>query len=181
MKKQSKTAQIRALLEAGKSVKEVAAKLKVKPAAVYQVRYQTAKAKEQIGEFAEKYISRDFKPGKPRALRNTPPADKGPSFDQVFTEIGENARKLGTIIMGGTDIKPEDIKPAYDPVNHPRHYTTGKIETIDYIDAKGFNYCLGNAIKYVSRAPHKGKYVEDLKKAIWYINHAIKLHEEGRG
>lgn len=135
MKKQSKTAQIRALLEAGKSVKEVAARLKVKPAAVYQVRWRMAKDEKAVHE----------------------------------------------VLATPVDIKPEDIKPASDPVNHPLHYTTGKIETIDYIDAKRFNYCLGNAIKYVSRAPHKGKYVEDLKKAIWYINHAIKLHEEGRG
>ena len=41
---------------------------------------------------------------------------------------------------------------ANDNVNHPAHYTDGKIEVIDYIQDKGFNFCRGNAIKYISRA-----------------------------
>ena len=57
-----------------------------------------------------------------------------------------------------------------DPVNHPDHYTEGGIETIDYIEAKGFNYHLGNAIKYISRAGLKEDEIEDIKKAIWYLN-----------
>lgn len=144
MKKQSMSAKIRALLEAGKSVKEIVAKLKVKPAAVYQTRYQMAK--EEKAEVAE--------------------------IVEAMNGLGQVNEKAVHEVLA---------TPVHDPVNHPVHYTTGRIETIDYIDAKQFNYCLGNAIKYVSRAPHKGKYVEDLKKAIWYINHAIKLHEEGRG
>lgn len=62
-----------------------------------------------------------------------------------------------------------------DVVNHPSHYTTGKIEVIDYIEDKNFDYHLGNAIKYISRAGKKNpdKYVEDLKKAIWYIQREI--------
>lgn len=63
-----------------------------------------------------------------------------------------------------------------DPVNNPSHYTDGRIEVIDYIcdkfDIKSF--CLGNAIKYISRAGKKNNEVEDLKKAIWYINHYIE-------
>lgn len=59
-----------------------------------------------------------------------------------------------------------------DMVNHPPHYTAGGIETIDFIEAKKLGYLLGNVIKYVSRAAHKGG-VEDLKKAQWYLNRAI--------
>ena len=67
-----------------------------------------------------------------------------------------------------------------DMVNHPPHYTTGGIETIDYIEAKQFGYHLGNAVKYISRAEHKGTYEQDLQKAIWYLNRAIeaKLKEK---
>ena len=67
-----------------------------------------------------------------------------------------------------------------DVVNHPSHYTTGKIEVIDYIDDKHFTYCLGNACKYISRAGHKdpAKKIEDLEKAVWYINHQIKLWKQ---
>jgi transposase len=59
-----------------------------------------------------------------------------------------------------------------DMVNHPPHYTVGGIETIDFIEAKGLGYLLGNVVKYVSRAAHKGG-VEDLKKAKWYLERAI--------
>lgn len=65
-------------------------------------------------------------------------------------------------------------------VNHPSHYNQGKIEVIDYIEDKGFNFNLGNAIKYISRCEHKGKKKEDLEKAIWYIQREIsKIIKEG--
>lgn len=60
-----------------------------------------------------------------------------------------------------------------DPVNHPSHYTSGTIEVIDYILDKGFGFCLGNAIKYISRAGLKDDKVQDLQKAIWYIQKEI--------
>jgi hypothetical protein len=61
-----------------------------------------------------------------------------------------------------------------DLVNHPPHYTSGGIEVIDFIEAKKFNYHLGNAIKYVSRASHKGNYIQDLEKAKWYLEREIE-------
>ena len=63
--------------------------------------------------------------------------------------------------------------PKADNVNHPPHYKQGGIETIDFIEAKQLNYHLGNVIKYVTRADHKGNKVEDLKKARWYLNREI--------
>lgn len=64
----------------------------------------------------------------------------------------------------------------HDAVNHPSHYTDGKIEVIDYIEDKGLDYHLGNAVKYISRAGKKdpAKKVEDLKKAAWYIAREIE-------
>ncbi len=69
---------------------------------------------------------------------------------------------------------------ANDMVNHPSHYTDGKIEVIEYIEDKKLGYCLGNAIKYISRAgkKDKSKEIEDLKKAVWYINRRIKQLQE---
>jgi hypothetical protein len=69
------------------------------------------------------------------------------------------------------------LDPEPDPVNHPSHYTDGGIETIDYLEAKlgpdGFRaFCLGNALKYVSRAGKKGDLKQDLSKAIWYLRRA---------
>jgi hypothetical protein len=71
---------------------------------------------------------------------------------------------------------PRDIVTTHhtDTVNHPAHYIVGGVETIDFIEAKGLGYHLGNVIKYVTRADHKGQKLEDLKKAQWYLNRAIE-------
>lgn len=60
-----------------------------------------------------------------------------------------------------------------DPVNHPPHYRTGGVETIDFIEAKDLNYRLGNVVKYVSRAGRKGDPLQDLEKAAWYLQREI--------
>jgi hypothetical protein len=60
-----------------------------------------------------------------------------------------------------------------DVVNHPAHYKTGGIETIDFIEAKKLNYHLGNVVKYITRADHKGDRLENLKKAQWYLEREI--------
>src|SRR5271156_754109 len=70
-----------------------------------------------------------------------------------------------------------------DPVNSPSHYTDGGIETIDFIEAKGLNYLLGNAVKYISRMGKKvfdgsltlkEQKIQDLEKAVWYLQREIK-------
>ena len=58
-------------------------------------------------------------------------------------------------------------------VDHPDHYKVGGIETIDFIDAKNLNYNMGNAVKYISRAEHKGNKKQDLQKALWYIKREL--------
>ena len=67
-------------------------------------------------------------------------------------------------------IKKEDV------VNHPNHYTDGKIEVINFIEDKKLNFHRGNAVKYIARAgkKYKDKEIEDLKKAIWYLKREIK-------
>lgn len=66
-----------------------------------------------------------------------------------------------------------------DMVNHPSHYTDGRIEVIDFIEDKKLNYHRGNALKYLCRAGKKdpAKEVEDLQKAAWYINREIQRLE----
>ena len=70
-----------------------------------------------------------------------------------------------------------------DPVNHPSHYTSSKIEVIEYILDHGFDYLLGNVVKYVSRAGLKSKHTEiqDLEKARWYLNRKIELLKAAEG
>ena len=67
-----------------------------------------------------------------------------------------------------------------DIINHPPHYTDGKIEVIDFIEDKQLNFHRGNAIKYIARAGKKNKEteIEDLEKAVWYINREIQRLEK---
>ena len=61
----------------------------------------------------------------------------------------------------------------FDPVDHPAHYKVGGIETIDFIEAKKLNYNIGNVVKYLTRADHKGNKMEDLRKAQWSLTREI--------
>ena len=62
----------------------------------------------------------------------------------------------------------------HDPVEHPQHYTFGGIEVIDAIEAWALGFHLGNVVKYVVRAAHKGQHLEDLRKARWYLDREIQ-------
>lgn len=59
-------------------------------------------------------------------------------------------------------------------VDSPAHYQGKTLEAIDVIDDFELNFNLGNAVKYILRAGFKDNYVQDLKKAAWYIDHEIK-------
>jgi hypothetical protein len=63
-----------------------------------------------------------------------------------------------------------------DVVNKPKHYNVG-LEPIEAIESWKLGYNLGNVIKYVARADHKGKRLEDLKKARWYLDREINKNE----
>ena len=60
-----------------------------------------------------------------------------------------------------------------ESVENPKHYTHGKYEVIDVIEDWKLNFHLGNTIKYIARADHKGRPLEDLKKAYWYLRREI--------
>ena len=68
----------------------------------------------------------------------------------------------------------EPVADTHDPVAHPQHYTFGGIEVIDAIEAWSLGFHLGNVVKYVARAAHKGNYLEDLRKARWYLQREIE-------
>jgi len=74
---------------------------------------------------------------------------------------------------GHNTLTKKDIN---DVVNHPKHYTAGGIECIDYINACKFDYLEGNIVKYVTRYKYKNG-VEDLKKAQFYLDRLIKAKE----
>lgn len=82
------------------------------------------------------------------------------------------------------DCGHEESDDKFDSVNHPAYYV-GNIEVIDFIEDKDLGYHLGNAVKYISRAgkkhengmSDKDKMIEDLRKAVWYINRKIEILE----
>ncbi len=59
-------------------------------------------------------------------------------------------------------------------VDHPSHYNHGTIEVIDAIEDWNLGFNKGNAIKYIARSEYKGNEIEDLEKAVWYLNREIK-------
>jgi len=86
-----------------------------------------------------------------------------------------------------TPVTEEDKKPDLylkyvkdDVVEHPSHYTTGNIEVWDYINDQNLDYFLGNAVKYISRdgKKDKSKEIEDLEKAVAYLNKKISILKE---
>lgn len=69
-----------------------------------------------------------------------------------------------------------------ESVDHPEHYggAENPYEAIKVIEAWGLGFCLGNAVKYISRAGKKeaAKHVEDLRKAIWHLHREIRKLED---
>jgi hypothetical protein len=74
---------------------------------------------------------------------------------------------------------PSTIKFEYsqeeDPVNKPEHYQYSPIQPIDVIDAWELDFYLGSVIKYISRFKKKGKPLEDLEKALWFLNKELEI------
>ena len=93
-----------------------------------------------------------------------PNRDKGKNINNVYEYL--NKVYLDRLYGKETKVK--------DNIHNPEHYTQhpSGIECIQIVEHMGFN--LGNAIKYVWRADLKGNAVEDLKKAVWYINRELE-------
>ena len=111
-------------------------------------------------------------------IRKYESGDILPSINNIY----EIAKVLGitTIDVVGdidvytaSDVNREDKK---EMINHPSHYNQG-IEAIDYIESHNMDFNIGNVIKYVTRAKHKGTELQDLKKASWYLNREIERLE----
>ena len=87
------------------------------------------------------------------------------------TKIKNLASRI--VKLEGIIEKKQDMKN--DNVNSPAHYRQGGVECIEAIKAsmgqEGFrDYLKGNVMKYIWRYEHKGKAMEDIEKAIWYLN-----------
>lgn len=117
------------------------------------------------------YSTDMIKPYKPNQNKKEPKINK--AIIPLQKDDQDDQLDAFVYAMQGLNID-KSILPQQETVNHPSHYNKGKIEVIDYIEDKGFNFNLGNAVKYISRCEHKGKKVEDLNKAIWYLQREIE-------
>lgn len=104
------------------------------------------------------------------------PANIQGSFDNEELNTTQAIQVLDATSGSDFDID-EDSDEEEDNINNPKHYTLGKVECIDAIEGmlgeEGLMaFCLANAVKYIWRHRLKGKPIEDLEKAQWYINKA---------
>jgi len=77
-------------------------------------------------------------------------------------------------------IDEEQVKK--ELVNHPQHYggKNNPYEAIKVIEAWNLGFCLGNTIKYISRAGKKDDTIQELEKALWYLKRELKKLKDGK-
>lgn len=97
-----------------------------------------------------------------------------PKYSKVPKKKEETVQTIEEKVVKAIEEPEVKVTPKEeDVINHPSHYTRGKIEVIDFIEDQQLPYHLGNVIKYIARAGHKGDKLEDLKKARWYLDRYI--------
>jgi hypothetical protein len=76
----------------------------------------------------------------------------------------------------------DEPSPRKELVNHPQHYggKNNPYEAIKVIEAWRLSFCLGNTVKYISRAGKKDDVVQELEKALWYLQREIKNLKDGK-
>lgn len=161
-KKVTTASKIRGLLTINPSAKvaDIAKKMNVSPAYVYQVKSKmgTPKTPKQQWKIVHMSTSKEAIKEKQKPI-----------------QLG-NIEPLGQQFLNATkSVNMDAATPQADNVNHPAHYKVGGIETIDFLEAKLTpeefrGYLRGNVLKYLSRAGNKGNYEEDMLKARWYLN-----------
>lgn len=158
------------------TVNEVAKKFKTSYQIAYMVRREMQKEREKIAlnlaemQIVNKVYAEQKQKQRTGKFKRIAVFSSGKSILNPEIIVEKPQSVLDTI--NPECVKPEESKS--DPVNHPAHYKVGGIETIDFIEAKALGYHLGNAVKYITRADHKGNRLQDLQKAKWYIDRAIE-------
>jgi len=181
--KSTKSAQIRDYVASNPKAKsaDVAEAIGVTPAYVATVMWNAKKKAKAVKKAKKPMTLKEIKAATMRVQDKFFPepnwngigvfsSDK--SLGQLAYEAGVARAKIRMQSAEG-DRQIEMFEPKADPVNNPAHYTVGGIETIDFIEAKKLGYNLGNVIKYLTRADHKGNKMEDLRKAQWYLAREI--------
>jgi hypothetical protein len=166
--KRSKVEQVRTLLERNPRMKtaEVMKALGTTKSYTYVLMTKArASYKEQYGESIEERMIRLRDMARRRAMARA-------AGERLHEGVDSESKKTDSELLFAVT-SGKSILAALDTVNHPAHYKVGGIETIDFIEAKQLGYNLGNVVKYITRADHKGNKLEDLRKAQWYLTRAI--------
>ena len=181
--KRNKIAQARALLEANPKIKTEAVMKALGTAKSYTyVLMSKARSAylQEHGHTINSKMADQARLGKRLSLARSAITNLPEGVD---TENKNKGVKVGELIYKLTGAQAEFAKKngipledyaLPDTVNHPAHYKVGGIETIDFIEAKKLGYNLGNVVKYITRADHKGNKLEDLRKAQWYLTREIE-------
>jgi predicted DNA-binding transcriptional regulator AlpA len=145
---ESKSAQVRKLMAENPklSAKEIMTQTGLPSTTVYNAMSKARKKPKKLG--------------RPKKVVSTP------NLSDMAWKISQGRKRMLVVATSNKSIS--------DVVNHPAHYKVGGIETIDFIEAKKLSYNLGNVVKYITRADHKGNRKEDLLKAQWYLNRELK-------
>ena len=179
------TDKIRRLLAKGLSAVEIAKRLKVKASYVHTVKWLDKKANAK----KKAQVERSHDPKVKKAEKKYLKAVKTNKPSKIIKAVKEMKQALDKIEMKPTKliIQPKHKNTAMellakldvaekklDLVNKPPHYTTGGVDTLDFIEAKDLNYRLGNVVKYVVRCGKKNTDpVQDLEKAMFYLKREI--------
>lgn len=163
-RKGKKLGRPRKVTEASENLKKLMQEYKDK-----KTQEQVDKYWKSVGEFQKAALSPE------RIAELTAQAAKPKARMQSSADANKEDWKTLSVVSSNVSIK--DKLPVqgelFDAVNHPAHYKVGGIETIDFIEAKKLNYNIGNVVKYLTRADHKGNRKQDLEKALWYLTREI--------
>jgi len=143
-----------------------------KPSKIIKAVQEMKATLDELDKIKDKPLKRD--------LKAEAWAKKNPWFGEDKELTAQALGYHDVLVESGVDPKSDEywkkVDAEFNPdlVNHPPHYKSGGIETIDFIEAKDLNYRLGNVVKYVSRAGRKDSDpVQDLEKAAWYLQREI--------
>lgn len=137
------------------------------------------------GKVDESFCGDKVSNKKPYKENQTNDVQQKKRFEHLKGNLSRMERLHGGVVTSHSTetIGPNEEVISHDIINKPNHYTYGDIETIDFVEQvtsaypTNIAFSIGNAIKYIARAPFKNG-VEDLKKAVWYLDRAIEKWEE---
>jgi hypothetical protein len=171
----AKSAKIRKLLAKNMSAGEIAKRLKIDANYVHTIKWLDKKNKKQTPV----YKKATFKSPRSRLINDLFQMKKAMDEVDKKAAVGEKPTKLivqpqykdpAMKLLAELDVAEKKL----DLVNKPPHYTTGGVDTLDFIEAKDLNYRLGNVVKYVVRCGKKNTDpVQDLEKAMFYLKREI--------